>query len=79
MWEGGSDLELLPPFPADPADWADPADPADWAENSKIGVFIVRVVILALDGALALCFSDFFKDASHKTPTFETILRHKTL
>ena len=62
---------LAAPFPDDPAD---PVDPPDPLENSQNGVFIVRVVILGLDGALALCFLDFFKDASHETPTFETIL-----
>ena len=44
---GGSDLTLAAPFPEDPA------DPADPAANSKNAVFIVRVVILGLDGALA--------------------------
>ena len=46
--EGGSDLKLLTPFPLDPLDPADPADPADCSQNA---VFIVRVVILGLDGA----------------------------
>ena len=41
---GGSDLTLAAPFPP---------DPADPAANSKNAVFIVRVVILGLDGALA--------------------------
>ena len=45
--EGGSDLTLAAPFPPDPA------DPADPAASSKNAVFIVRVVILGLDGALA--------------------------
>ena len=44
---GGSDLTLAAPFPDDPA------DPADPAASSKNAVFIVRVVILGLDGALA--------------------------
>ena len=44
---GGSDLTLAAPFPLDPA------DPADPAASSKNAVFIVRVVILGLDGALA--------------------------
>ena len=44
---GGSDLTLAAPFPEDPA------DPADPAASSKNAVFIVRVVILGLDGALA--------------------------
>ena len=48
--EGGSDLTLAAPFPPDPPD---PADPADPAASSKNAVFIVRVVILGLDGALA--------------------------
>ena len=47
---GGSDLTLAAPFPEDPAD---PVDPADPAASSKNAVFIVRVVILGLDGALA--------------------------
>ena len=47
---------LAAPFPDDPPD---PADPVDPLENPKNGVFIVRVVILGLDGALALCFFDF--------------------
>ena len=47
---GGSDLTLAAPFPEDPPD---PADPADPAANSKNAVFIVRVVILGLDGAPA--------------------------
>ena len=46
----------FPDDPVDPADPPDPADPVDPLENSKNGVFIVRVVILGLDGALALCF-----------------------
>ena len=53
---GGSDLTLAAPFPADPPDPPDPpdpADPADPAASSKNAVFIVRVVILGLDGALA--------------------------
>ena len=66
---GGSDLTLAAPFPDDPLD---PVDPADPLASSKNGVFIVRVVNLGLDGALAQCFFDFFKDASHETPTFET-------
>ena len=41
---GGSDLKLLTP---------DPAGPADPVVSSQNGVFIVRVVILGLDGALA--------------------------
>ena len=47
---GGSDLTLVAPFPKDPVD---PADPLDPEVNSKNAVFIVRVVILGLDGALA--------------------------
>ena len=61
---GGSDLTLAAPFPL---------DPLDPVMNSKIAVFIVRVVRLGQNGALALCFFDFFKDVSHETPTFETI------
>ena len=48
--EGGSDLKLLTPFPEDPLDPLDPEDPADCSQNA---VFIVRVVILGLDGAPA--------------------------
>ena len=44
---GGSDLTLAAPFPEDPL------DPVDPAASSKNAVFIVRVVILGLDGALA--------------------------
>ena len=40
-------------FPEDPLDPADPVDPVDPAASSKNAVFIVRVVILGLDGALA--------------------------
>ena len=47
---GGSDLTLAAPFPDDPA------DPLDPDMNSKNAVFIVRVVILGQNGALALCF-----------------------
>ena len=47
---GGSDLTLAAPFPEDPAD---PPDPVDPAASSKNAVFIVRVVILGLDGAPA--------------------------
>ena len=54
--EGGSDLTLAAPFPDDPADPADPADPLDPDMNSKNAVFIVRVVSLGQNGALALCF-----------------------
>ncbi len=50
---GGSDLTLAAPFPEYPADPADPADPPDPAASSKNAVFIVRVVILGLDGAPA--------------------------
>ena len=42
--EGGSDRKLLTPFPEDPL------DPLDCSQN---GVFVVRVVILGLDGAPA--------------------------
>ena len=52
----------------------DPADPGDPGMSSKSGIFIMRVVTLGMDGALAQCFSDFFEDASHETQTFETIL-----
>ena len=50
---GGSDLTSAAPFPEDPLDPLDPADPADPPASSKNAVFIVRVVILGLDGALA--------------------------
>ena len=63
---GGSDLTLAAPFPDDPV------DPVDPVMSSKIAVFIVRVVSLGKNGALALCFFDFFKDISHETPTFGT-------
>ena len=53
VWDGGSALTLLPPFPEDPADPADPVDPLDPVMNSKNAVFIVRVVIFGLDGAPA--------------------------
>ena len=66
--EGGSDLTLAAPFPDDPLD---PADPADPVMSSKIAVFVVRVVSLGQNGALALCFLTF-KDVSHETPTFGT-------
>ena len=51
--EGGSDLTVAAPFPLYPL------DPLDPLMNSKNVVFIVRVVILGLDGALALCFFFF--------------------
>ena len=51
---GGSDLTLAAPFPDDPL------DPLDPEMNSKNVVFIVRVVNLGQNGALALCFFDFF-------------------
>ena len=47
---GGSDLTLAAPF------LLDPLDPV---ASSKNAVFIVGVVILGLDGALALCFLTF--------------------
>ena len=50
MWDGGSALTLLPPFPDDPVDPLDPLDPADC---SQIGDFIERVVIFGLGGAPA--------------------------
>ena len=56
---GGSDLTLAAPFPEDPADPADPADPLEPDMNSKNDVFIVRVVNLGQNGALALCFLTF--------------------
>ena len=52
---GGSDLTLAAPFPDDPV------DPLDPLMNSKNIVFIVRVVNLGKNGALALCFVDFFR------------------
>ena len=47
---GGSDLKLLTPDPEDPVD---PLDPVDPRMSSKSGVFVLRVVILGLGGALA--------------------------
>ena len=52
---GGPDLTLAAPFPLDPMDPLDPLDPPDPVMSSKIGVFIVRVVSLGQNGALALC------------------------
>ena len=63
---GGSDLTLAAPFPD---------DPVDPVANSKNAVFIVRVVSLGQNGALALCFFDFFKDVLYETPTFGTKIR----
>ena len=63
---GGSDLTLAAPFPD---------DPLDPLMSSKISVFIVRVVSLGQNGALALCFFDFFKDVLYETPTFGTKIR----
>ena len=63
---GGSDLTLAAPFPDDPV------DPVDPLMNSKNAVFIVRVVSLGQNGALALCYFDFLKDVLHETPTFGT-------
>ena len=70
--EGGSDLTLAAPFPDDPVDPLDPDDPDDPDANSKNAVFIVRVISLGQNGALALCFFDFFKDVLYETPTFGT-------
>ena len=50
---GGSDLMLAAPFPQDPV------DPLDPDMNSQNAVFIVRVVNLGQNGALALCFFIF--------------------
>ena len=66
---GGSDLTLAAPFPLDPL------DPVDPLMNSKNAVFIVRVVSLGQNGALALCFFDFVKDVLYETPTFGTKIR----
>ena len=55
---GGSDLTLAAPFPDDPLD---PLDPLDPDMNSKNAVFIVRVVSLGQNDALALCFFGLFK------------------
>ena len=57
----GSDLTLAAPFPDDPVDPLDPLDPLDPDMNSKNVVFIVRVVNLGQNGALALCFFDFLR------------------
>ena len=57
---------LAAPFPDDPV------DPLDPLMSSKNAVFIVRVVNLGQNGALALCFFDFSKDVFHKTSTFGT-------
>ena len=53
---GGSGLTLVAPFPDDPVDPVDPEDPLDPLMNSKNAVFIVRVVNLGQNGALALFF-----------------------
>ena len=45
---------------------------------SENGVFIVRVVSLGQNGALALCFFDFFKDVLYETPTFGTQIRQSS-
>ena len=66
---GGSGLTLAAPFPDDPV------DPVDPDMNSKNAVFIVRVVNLGQNAALALCLFDFFKDALHETLTFGTKIR----
>ena len=42
---------------------------------SENGVFIVRVVNLGQNGALALRFFDFCKDVLYETPTFGTQIR----
>ena len=73
---GGSDLTLAAPFPDDPLDPVDPLDPLDPDMNSKNAVFIVRVVSLGQNGALALCFFDFFKDVLYETPTLGTKIRN---
>ena len=67
--EGGSDLTLAAPFPDDPD------DPLDPDMNSKNAVFIVKVISLGQNGALALCFFDLFKDILYETPTFGTKIR----
>ena len=69
---GGSGLTLAAPFPEDPV------DPLDPVMNSKNAVFIVRVVNLGQNGALALCCccSSFlcllFNGVLHETPIFGT-------
>ena len=55
---GGSDLTLAAPFPLDPVD---PLDLVDPVMNSKNAVFIVRVVSLGQNGALALCCFYFLR------------------
>ena len=67
--EGGSDLTLAAPFPDHPD------DPLDPDMNSKNAVFIVKVISLGQNGALALCFFDLFKDILYETPTFGTKIR----
>ena len=69
---GGSDLTLAAPFPLDPV------DPLDPLMKSKNAVFIIRVVSLGQNGALALCLFDFFKDVLHETPTFGTQIRQSS-
>ena len=63
---GGSDLTLAAPFALDLA------DPVDLRMSSKNVVFIVTVVILGLDGALALYCFDFCHTASCESPAFGT-------
>ena len=60
---GGSDLTLAAPFPLDPL------DPLDPVMNSKSDVFIVRVVTLDQNGALALCF--FFMNRAENLTCLE--------
>ena len=52
-WKAGPEQRAMTPDPRDPRD---PLDPLDPLVNSKSGIFTVRVVILGLDGAPALCF-----------------------
>ena len=57
-------MTLVAPFPD---------DPPDPRMSLKSVVFIVRIVIFGMDGALALGLFDFFENVSYEATTFETV------
>ena len=66
---GGSDLQLLPPFPLDPI------DPPDPLVSSKNNVFIERVVTFG-PGRRSPVMVRLFQTALRETPNFEHVLAH---
>mgnify|MGYP003325166571 CR=1 FL=1 len=39
MWKGGSEQQVMTPFPVDPVDPRDPVDPQDPVESSETPIF----------------------------------------